>query len=128
MAARYRRPIFGWLMTTQLAVLGVLSGLGWGLGSLGDAVSILLGGGVALIANGYFAWRMFRHRGGRHARRMVSSLYRAEAGKFGLTVALFVAVFIAVPPSNHALFFGVYVVMLFVHWLAAWLGTRPLPH
>jgi len=93
--------------------------------SLGAALSTLLGGGVAWLPSVLFAWLTFRHRGALQARNIVKSFYRAEAGKFGLTAALFIVVFVAVPPSNPAFFFGAYVVTQLVHWLGPWLLHRP---
>ncbi|MHB0775031.1 ATP synthase subunit I [Halomonas sp. WWR20] len=89
------------------------------------ALSALMGGAVAWIPNVYFAWRAFRYQGARFTRDIVKSFYRAEAGKFGLTVALFTLVFLTVPPSNPAFFFGAYVVTQLVHWLGPWLLHRP---
>lgn len=89
------------------------------------ALSTLLGGLVAWLPNVFFAWQTFRHQGASQARNIVNSFYRAEAGKFGLTAALFIAVFVAVPPSNPAFFFGAYVVTQLAHWLGPWLLHRP---
>lgn len=128
MAARITRPSLRPLWVAQLAAMAVLVALAAALGGADDAVSALTGSGVALLPNVYFAWRVFRHRGGRQARRAVHGLYRAAAGKFGLTVALFALVFVSVPLSNHALFFGAYVVTLFAAWLASWLVARQTPN
>ncbi|WP_136065061.1 F0F1 ATP synthase subunit I [Modicisalibacter radicis] len=122
--ARIKRPQFKRLLVAQAmvvlaatAIAAILSGAA--------AVSALLGGLVCLLPNGYFAWRAFRYQGARFARDIVKSFYRAEAGKFGLTAALFALVFIAVPPSNPAFFFGAYVATLGTQWLGPWLLRRP---
>lgn len=95
------------------------------MGGESAALSALLGGLVCLLPNAYFAWRVFRFQGARFARDIVKSFYRAEAGKFGLTAALFTLVFVAVPPSNPAFFFGAYVATLSAQWLGPWLLRRP---
>ncbi|SHK92822.1 ATP synthase subunit I [Halomonas caseinilytica] len=128
MAARIKRPGIRRLLLAQLVVIVMMTGVGALSGGSPSAYSAFVGGVVAFLPNAFFAWRAFRYRGGRHAKNIVSGFYRAEAGKFGLTVALLTVVFVAVPPSNHAFFFGAYVVMLFVHCLAAVLGTRPSPN
>ncbi|SDI90613.1 ATP synthase protein I [Billgrantia gudaonensis] len=111
--------------TRLLLAQGISTLLATGLGGLlaawPGAASALLGGLTCLIPSLYFAWRVGSVGGGRQARRFVANVYRAEAGKFGLTVALFVVVFIAVPPSNPIFFFVAYVAVLFTHWLAPWL-------
>ena len=117
--------------------MGVVLAL-WALQRAGDHLAIhwgavpaallplvLLGGAVAWLPNVFFAWQTFRHRGASQARNIVKSFYRAEAGKFGLTAALFTLVFVAVPPSNPAFFFGAYVVTQLAHWLGPWLLRRP---
>ena len=91
-------------------------------------LSALTGGLVCLVPQLYFVWRLGGVRGGRRARQYVANFYRAEAGKFGLTVALFVMVFVTVPPSNPIFFFSAYVAAQFMHWLAPWLlRERPTP-
>jgi len=111
---------------TVIVVLGTLLGLA--AGGVLTAMSAMTGGLVCLVPNLYFVWRLRGHHGGRQARRYVANFYRAEAGKFGLTVALFVTVFVLAPPSNPIFFFSAYVAVHFVHWLAPWLmRERPTP-
>nr|WP_163501417.1 ATP synthase subunit I [Halomonas socia] len=99
----------------------------WSTGS--DALySVLLGTGVALLPTLYFLWRGLQVRGGRRPRTSVANFYQAAVGKFGLTVALFVMVFVAVPPSNPTFFFIAYVAAQSMHWLTPWLlRDRPTP-
>ncbi|MDI4636387.1 MULTISPECIES: ATP synthase subunit I [Halomonadaceae] len=125
MAAKLKRPPIARLLVAQSLMLAVVSALGMLAAGIGGAVSALTGSGVALLPNAYFAWRAFRFQHARHYRQMVNGFYRAEAGKFGLTVALFTIVFVTVPPSNPAFFFGAYVATLLVHWLGPWLLRRP---
>lgn len=128
MVRRVRRPTVRRILVVQLAVLVAMAVIGWLTGGLADANSAALGGAVAVLPNLYFFWRVQHLAGGRNARQAVSGFYRAEAGKFGLTVALFALVFAAVPLSNHALFFGAYVVTLFAYWLAPWLSMHRPPN
>ncbi|WP_111415137.1 ATP synthase subunit I [Billgrantia lactosivorans] len=116
--------LLGW----QGAAVASVAAIGAWIAGTEGAVSALKGGLVGLIPSLYFAWRIGSVRGGRQASRFVSNLYRAEAGKFGLTVALLAAVFAAVPPSNPIFFFVAYVAVLFTHWLAPWFKRgRPAP-
>lgn len=93
---------------------------GW-IDGMSGVASAFSGGMICLIPNAYFVWRSQWGIGGRRPRQMVMRFYQAEAGKFGLTVALFGLVFITVPPSNLAFFFSTYAAVLFTHWLAPWL-------
>lgn len=106
------------LATLLIALLGL-----WQAGP-GGAVSALLGGLVSLVPSLYFVWRGLRSRGGKRVRVNVLNLYQAAMGKFGLTVALFVVVFVTVPPSNPALFFVAYVAAQLMHWLTPWLARE----
>lgn len=113
------RLLWGQALVIVIAVLlaGVMKGSG-------AALSVLCGGLVCLLPNLFFAWRSLRVTGARYAQAMVKAFYQAEAGKFGLTAVLFAFFFIAVPPSNPALFFCAYVAAMAVHWLGPWLVKR----
>ena len=81
-------------------------------------ISSLLGVIVALIPHVIFVARAgalsHRLRASQSAKRLLG----AEMSKFGLTVVLFIIVFITVPPSNPALFFSAYVAVVLTHWFA----------
>lgn len=114
-----------WLQGAS-AVMVVLAGAG----AVGfhAANSAMKGGLVALIPSLYFAWRIGSVRGGKQASRFVSNLYRAEAGKFGLTVALMAMVLVTAPPSNPIFFFVAYMAVILAHWLLPWTRRkRPAP-
>lgn len=85
------------------------------------AFSAFSGALVSVIPCFYFAWQFSRVYSARASQGSVGTLYRAAAGKFGLTVALFAVVFALVPPSNPASFFCAYVATSLAHWLAPWL-------
>jgi len=123
--AKLARPRIAGLILLQCGIVLGLALVGWGVWGRGTAFSALTGGLVAAIPNAFFAWCAFRYQGSAQARNIVKSFYQAEAGKFGLTAVLFTLVFVAVPPSNPAFFFGAYVVTLLVHWLGPWLLRRP---
>lgn len=119
--ARLRRPRFRSLLFAQFGSTLAMAGVGGGYGGTSTAISALLGGIVCLLPNAYFIWRSFQFQGAQYAERIVKSFYRAEAGKFGLTAVLFTFIFVAVPPSNPAFFFGAYVATLSTQWLGPWL-------
>lgn len=62
--------------------------------------SVLIGGGIAWLANAYFARQAFRFRGARHARHIAQSFYRGEAGKFILSAALLAAALAGIRPLS----------------------------
>ncbi|MGY2464331.1 F0F1 ATP synthase assembly protein I [Vreelandella sulfidaeris] len=85
--------------------------------------SVFKGALVALLPHVFFIKRMGVLRASRSSQTAMR-LFRAEAGKFGLTVALFVAVFVAAPPSNPTFFFYAYVAVVLTHWLTPWLMPK----
>lgn len=117
-----RRRVMGWrLLRLEALIVSVLvaaSAVFWGVET---GLSALSGALVGLLPQAFFVWRSSLARGGKQAHRFVMNLYRAEAGKFGLTVALLAMVFVVVPPSNPISFFSVYVATHLMPWLAAWL-------
>lgn len=116
--------LVGW----QVVAIALVATIGALIAGPSGALSALKGGLVGLIPALYFAWRIGSVHGGRQAGRFVSNLYRAEAGKFGLTVALLATVFVAAPPSNPIFFFVAYVAVILAHWLIPWsLHRRPAP-
>jgi ATP synthase protein I len=118
---RRRRPDFTRLFLAQgvaTLLVALLAGLRHGHEGV---LSALMGGLVSLLPTLYFVWRGMRVRDGRRPRVSVMNLYQAAMGKFGLTVALFVIVFIVAPPSNPAFFFVAYVAAQLTHWLTPWL-------
>ena len=57
------------------------------------ALSALTGGLIVVVANVYSTWRVFSASETESAEQALTRLYRAEAGKLIMMVALFVAVF-----------------------------------
>jgi ATP synthase protein I len=57
------------------------------------ALSALTGGLIVVVANVYSTWRVFSASTTESAEQTLTRLYRAEAGKLIMMVALFVAVF-----------------------------------
>ncbi|APX94807.1 F0F1 ATP synthase assembly protein I [Halomonas sp. 1513] len=127
-SARRRRLPWQRLPLAQLIAIAVIGMLALAGGGTQALPSVLLGGGVAVLPTLYFLWRGLQVRGGRRPRISVVRFYQAAVGKFGLTVALFVMVFIAAPPSNPTFFFIAYVAAQSMHWLTPWLlRDRPTP-
>ena len=107
----HRTPAFPVLGLQLIVTLAVALAL-WIFQGLIAGYSGLLGGLVALIPNGYFAFRVYRYSGARSARASVGELYSGEAGKLILTAVLFIAVWLAVKPLVVAAVFGGYIAVL----------------
>lgn len=106
----------------SVALVSVL--LGVTVSGSAGALSALLGVALAAIPHTLFIARagMLNHR--LRASQSAKRLLGAEMGKFGLTVVLFIAVFLLVPPSNPAFFFSAYVAVVLTHWLTPWLMPK----
>ncbi|MBE0488956.1 MAG: ATP synthase subunit I [Halomonas sp.] len=123
-AAGRRQLDFTRLFLAQWTAMLLVALLGLWLAGVFGAISALMGGLVSLLPSFYFVRRGLRSRGGKRARVNVLNLYQAAMGKFGLTVALFVIVFVVVPPSNPALFFVAFVAAQLMYWLTPWLARE----
>lgn len=108
------------LFVRQCVIAAVLVGLAWVLVGRGAALSTLLGSVVSMVPALYFACRFLRPHGSRQAKQHVSNLYRAQAGKFILTMALFIIVFVKLPPAHPVLFFSAYAVTCLVPQPFCW--------
>lgn len=114
-------------LSVQAAVTVAVSLLGLGWHGIDIMASALMGGAVSILPSAYFFWRG-KPAKGMARRRNIMNLYRAMVGKFGLTVALFALVFVAVPPSNPIFFFIAYVASQLVYSLSPWLVTKRTSH
>ena len=87
--------------------------LAWATVSTLLAKSVLIGSGVAVVPNAYFAWRAFRYNQTRSAEKVLGSFVQAELGKLALTALLFAAAFkLGQPMDVQGLFAGFVVTTL----------------
>jgi len=88
------------------------------------AYSILLGGFISIVPNGYFAWKAFRYRGARNTPLIVRSFYAGETGKLIMTGVLFAVVFAGIRPIDELAIIVSFIVSIIVGLLAtAWVGV-----
>lgn len=123
-AAQLAKPPLLKVYSLQLALLCTLVGLSL-LHSEQAAVSLLLGGLLALLPNAWFAWRVFRYRGASAAMAVTQSFYRGEAGKFVLTLFGFASVFVLWPAVVVPALFGGYLALALANTVgAAYISSR----
>lgn len=118
--AEITRPPVHRITVVQLALLVSLC-LGLVAYDKVFAYSVLSGGLIAIVPQGYFALLAFRWRGARSAPAIARSSYLGEVGKFILSVAGFAVVFAAVRPVDGLAVFIGYLVMLPVQFVGSWL-------
>ncbi|MDG1944388.1 MAG: ATP synthase subunit I [Halioglobus sp.] len=118
--AEITRPPVYRITVVQLVLL-VLLCLGLAVYDKVFAYSVLSGGLIAIVPQGYFALLAFRWRGARSAAAIARSSYLGEVGKFMLSVAGFAVVFAAVRPVDGLAVFIGYLVMLPVQFVGSWL-------
>lgn len=105
------KVLYGQILMTTLVASGFLMLGGWQ-----DALSPLVGSGIALLPNGYFAYKIYlaRHL---EAQSIVSAFYAGETIKLILTAALF-AMALQFPSINFLTLLAGYVSVLSVFWFA----------
>lgn len=89
-----------YLVSVQAATTAVLAGTSLLLLGLVFAYSVLLGGLISLVPNGWYANLFFRHSGARATEKVVRNAYLGEAMKLVMTSAGFALVFILVDPLH----------------------------
>lgn len=90
------------------------------------AYSVLLGGLICTLPNGYFARKAFQYRGARYAPQIVKSFYVGEAGKLVMTAVMFALVFAGVRPLNEGAVIAGFVLAMVVGLIAtALVGLKP---
>ena len=87
-------------------IVSSLLGLGFGLRA---GWSALLAGGICVLANSYYVYRVFRTTGAHQVERVVQGFYRGEVAKLVVSIVLFYAAFTYVDLSPLP-FFGCYVI------------------
>lgn len=105
------RVLYAQVLMATIVASGFLLMGGWKF-----ALSPLLGGGVALIPNLYFAYKVYlaRHQ---DAPDIIKAFYTGETVKLILTAALFVMV-LQIPSVNFLTLLIGYIAVLSVFWFA----------
>ncbi|MGB0360228.1 MAG: ATP synthase subunit I [Endozoicomonas sp.] len=111
------------IFVTQVVVCTVLSLALFSLGTY-FALSSLLGGLCCALPNAYFILKVFRFRGARSAKKIVSSFYRGEAGKLVLTATGFILIFTQLEVVEPFALFGTFAIVQAVSWFAPLLVVR----
>ena len=100
-------------------LLTILFALGLALMGKTYAYSALLGGGIATVANGLFAFWVFQPYRAQQPGHVVARMYGAELAKFAFVVLAFVGVFLWVDPLSAGALFGCFLVVHLVPALTA---------
>lgn len=109
----YQLPIFKVLVVQAFVAIGLAIAF-WLIKGLNAGGSASLGGLIALLPNLYFALKAFRYFGAQSAVAVTLSLWTGEMGKYMLTAALFVLVFLVIKPLDIAALFISYFLVLIV--------------
>jgi len=101
------------ILLSQLGVTAALSVLVMPIGWI-YAYSVLLGGLIAGLANGYFARRIFRPYRAQEPEKLVFGFYGAEIKKLLLTGLMFVGAIQWIDPLSIGALFGGYLIIQLV--------------
>ena len=117
--ASIQQPPVHRITLAQCAILSVAC-LVLGLADRVMAISLFLGGLVAIIPQAWFASRLFKRRGARAASQVARAGYAGEIGKFLMAAAGFAAVFATVRPIEAWAVFVGYGLMIVIQVIGAW--------
>lgn len=113
---RTRKQIFRIFLIQALVTLTVgliLSPLG-----LVEAYSALLGGGLYLLPNIYFAHRALQFREKQSARMALTEMYVSQIWKMAISAIGFAIVFVMIQPLNPFSLFGTFILIQILGWIA----------
>lgn len=119
------RRLAGSVVLGQVVITGVAALLCFAVWGRIAGLSALAGGGISVAASAALAIFGFGAPAGATAERVARMFYVGEAAKLGVTVTLFVVVFLTMQVSFAALF-GAYIATLFVYWIALANALPPL--
>jgi ATP synthase protein I len=119
------RRLAGSVVLGQVVITVVAALLCFAVWGRVAGVSALVGGGISVLASAALAVFGFGAPAGATAERVARMFYVGEAAKLGVTVTLFVVVFVTMQVSFAALF-GAYIATLFVYWVALANALPPL--
>lgn len=110
------RIIFRFIFA-QIIITFVIFALLWMKFGWQAAYSAAVAGIICAITNAYFAWRVFRHRGARAAKKFVTAFIAGELTKLFLQGLLFVLA-LKYLLIDFKPFLLVYIVNLIIFWFA----------
>ena len=119
------RRLAGSVVLGQVVVTVVAALLCFAVWGRIAGLSALVGGGISAVASAALAIFGFGAPASAPAERVARMFYVGEAAKLGVTVTLFVVVFLTMKVSFAALF-GAYIATLFVYWIALANSLPPL--
>jgi ATP synthase protein I len=119
------RRLAGSVVLGQVVVTVVTAAICFAVWGRVAGLSALVGGGISCLASAVLAVIGFAAPAGAAAERVARAFYVGEAAKLGVTVTLFVVVFLTMKVSFAALF-GAYIATLFVYWIALANALPPL--
>lgn len=98
------------ILASQLVMALLLAA---GLRLLGpvEGLSGLIGGLIAAVANGIFAFWVFRPYGAQHSGKLVSRFYGAELLKMAIIAVAFLGTFLWVKPLSAVALFGCFIIV-----------------
>ncbi|MGB0203994.1 MAG: ATP synthase subunit I [Neptuniibacter sp.] len=82
------------------------------------ALSALLGAGLYLLPNLYFAHRALSFKEKQSAGHALAEMYMSQIWKMGISILAFAAVFILIQPLNPFSLFGTFILMQITGWIA----------
>ncbi len=107
---------------SRLLLLQCLSGLVFAgillVWQVDAAISGLIGAGIAVVPNVYFALRVFDMSKGRNAGSTLRAMFVGAVGKFVVTMVLFWLAFMFLSPLHAPALFGGFALAQLMNWVS----------
>ncbi|MCQ8104110.1 ATP synthase subunit I [Methylomonas sp. SURF-2] len=116
MAVENQFSTVGKILYAQVLMAALVASGFFMMGGWKYFLSSVLGCGIALLPNGYFAFKIYLARQ-REPQGILNAFYSGEAVKFILTAALF-AIALQIPSVDFLILLAGYAAMLSVFWFA----------
>lgn len=112
-------PQVRWVLSCQLAVTLVAALVAGAAQGIHAAVSAALGGGIAVLSAGAYAWRALRASGtGSNPKKAFHAQVAGEGYKLAVTLLLFALVFKSYGQLAALPLFLAYAATIVVYWIA----------
>ncbi|MDP2751981.1 MAG: ATP synthase subunit I [Rhodocyclaceae bacterium] len=104
-----------WILRTQIQLVALLGAVAWFVVDNLAAVSVLMGGGCAIVANGAAAWRAMCRT--TSPKKAWQAQVRGESVKMVVTLLMLAGVFRAMPEVKAGALFVGYISTFIIYWL-----------
>ncbi len=112
------------ILLAQLGLSAVLAAVAWAWLGVVAGYSLVTGGLICVLPNGFLALRMLMVDARKEPERAMRAVWVGEIGKLGLTAVFFGLAFVLVEPLRVGLLFTGFIAAQMVVWAALIVDTK----